>query len=130
MSVDANTRFARSHEWARREGDEFVVGISDHAQQSLGDIVFVELPKPGAVFAAKAVFGVVESVKAASDMYLPVGGRISAVNEALVEQPELINQDCYGQGWIARVRPEAESAGDWDGLLSPADYDQFAAGEA
>jgi glycine cleavage system H protein len=131
MSLDANTRFAPSHEWARKEGDEFVIGLSDHAQQSLGDIVFVELPQPGAVFAAQAPFGVVESVKAASDIFLPLGGRIIGVNEKLAAQPELINQDCYGEGWLIRIKPEnPETAGDeWEKLLSPADYDDLVAAE-
>jgi glycine cleavage system H protein len=132
MSLDPNTRFAPSHEWARREGTEVVIGISDHAQESLGAIVFVELPQPGTVFAAQAAFGVVESVKAASDIYLPVGGRISAVNEKLADQPELINQDCYGQGWLVRVIPESPegAAKDWAALLSPAEYDKIAAQES
>jgi glycine cleavage system H protein len=127
MSLDANTtRFAATHEWARKEGGELVIGISDHAQHSLGDIVYVDLPKPGAVFKAGAVFGVVESVKAASDIYLPVGGKIAAVNEALAERPELINRDCYGEGWIARMVPEDPSA--WEGLLSAGEYGKIAAG--
>jgi glycine cleavage system H protein len=120
-------RFAPSHEWARREGQEMVIGISDHAQRSLGDIVFVDLPKTGLVLAAKASFGVVESVKAASDIYLPVGGTITAVNEALRDRPELINKDCYGEGWILRIRPEAP--GEWDTLLSPGDYAAVTADE-
>jgi glycine cleavage system H protein len=118
--LPAGTRFAPSHEWARKEGGEFVVGISDHAQHSLGDIVFVDLPKAGAAFAAGASFGVVESVKAASDLYLPLGGTITAVNGELVEQPELINRDCYGDGWILRLRPD--NPAEWDALLAPADY--------
>lgn len=123
---DDKIRFAPTHEWARKEGGELVIGISDHAQQSLGDIVFVDLPKVGAIFKATAPFGVVESVKAASDIYLPVAGKITAINGALGEHPELINQDCYGTGWIVRIIPE--NPGEWEGLLSPGDYEKTAAG--
>jgi glycine cleavage system H protein len=122
MSVGSDVRFAPSHEWARKEGSELVIGISDHAQHELGDIVFVDLPKIGAAFAAKAGFGVVESVKAASDVYLPVGGKIAAVNEALADHPELINKDCYGEGWIVRMVPD--NPAEWDALLSAEDYEK------
>jgi glycine cleavage system H protein len=125
MKLDPNARYTSSHEWARKEGAELAIGISDHAQHSLGDIVYVDLPKAGTSFSAKASFGVVESVKAASDIYLPVGGKITAVNGALAEEPALINQDCYGAGWLVRIAPD--NPGDWDSLLSPADYEQLAA---
>jgi glycine cleavage system H protein len=128
MKLDAEARYAESHEWARKDGDEITIGISDHAQESLGDIVFVELPRPGAVFRAGAAFGVVESVKAASDVYTPVGGTVRAVNEALGDQPELVNKDCYGEGWFIRIGPD--NPGDWDKLLSPADYEKHAGGAA
>jgi glycine cleavage system H protein len=127
MSTDANIRFAATHEWIRKEGGEFVVGISDHAQHSLGDIVYVELPQEGTAFDAKAVFGVVESVKAASDLYMPLAGKIGAVNKALEDKPELINQDCYGAGWIIRILPG--NPGEWDALLPPEEYEKIAAGE-
>jgi glycine cleavage system H protein len=124
MNLDANARYAPTHEWVRQEGTEWVIGISDHAQHSLGDIVFVDLPKPGAAFAAKASFGVVESVKAASDVYLPAAGTITAINDALAEHPELINQDCYGKGWLIRMRAGKEE--DWGALLSPEAYKALA----
>ncbi|MDR2102107.1 MAG: glycine cleavage system protein GcvH [Treponema sp.] len=124
---DDNIRFAPTHEWARKDGEELTAGISDHAQHSLGDIVFVDLPKIGAVFKARAPFGVVESVKAASDIYLPVAGKITAVNEALGEHPELINQDCYGAGWIIRFLPE--NPGEWESLLTQGAYNKTLAGE-
>jgi glycine cleavage system H protein len=127
MKLDAKARYAKSHEWARKDGDEISIGISDHAQESLGDIVFVELPAPGTVFQAGASFGVVESVKAASDVYAPVGGKVLAVNEALADQPELVNRDCYGEGWFIRIAPDKPA--DWDTLLSPADYETFAGAE-
>jgi glycine cleavage system H protein len=122
MSASSDVRFTPSHEWARKEGSELVIGISDHAQHELGDIVFVDLPKAGAAFAAKACFGVVESVKAASDIFLPVGGKITAVNDELTDHPELINKDCYGEGWIVRIAPDDPAA--WDTLLSAADYEK------
>jgi glycine cleavage system H protein len=122
MSLSSDIRFAPTHEWARKEGSELVIGISDHAQHELGDIVFMDLPKIGAAFAAKTSFGVVESVKAASDLYLPVGGKISAVNKELGEHPELINKDCYGGGWIVRIVPDDPA--EWDALLSAEDYEK------
>jgi glycine cleavage system H protein len=127
MKLDAEARYAESHEWARKDGGGITIGISDHAQESLGDIVFVELPPPGAVFQAGAAFGVVESVKAASDVYAPVGGTVRAVNEALADQPDLVNKDCYGQGWFIRIEPD--KPGDWDKLLSPADYEKLTGAE-
>ncbi|MDR2629689.1 MAG: glycine cleavage system protein GcvH [Spirochaetaceae bacterium] len=122
MKTDAQARFAPTHEWARKGGDELIVGISDHAQHSLGDIVYVDLPKVGTVFAGHAVFGVVESVKAASDVYLPVGGKITAVNDRLAGEPGLINQDCYGEGWLVRLLPD--NPGEWETLLSPGEYEK------
>ncbi|MDR1059041.1 MAG: glycine cleavage system protein GcvH [Treponema sp.] len=122
MKIDTQARFAKTHEWAKKAGDELIVGISDHAQQSLGDIVYVDLPKTGTAFAAHTAFGVVESVKAASDVYLPVSGRITAVNEKLVDQPGLINQDCYGEGGLVRLLPD--NPGEWETLLSPEEYEK------
>ncbi len=124
MKLDQNARYAVSHEWARRDGDELIIGISDHAQHSLGDIVFVDLPKVGSALAAKAAFGVVESTKAASDIYMPLAGKITAVNKALEDSPDLINKDCYGEGWIIRIAPD--NMPDWDKLLSAQDYEKTA----
>ncbi len=120
MKLDQDARYTESHEWIRKDGDEFVIGISDHAQHSLGDIVFVDLPKAGAVLAAKAAFGVIESTKAASDIYMPVAGKVSAVNEALADSPELINKDCYKEGWIIKIVPD--NMDDCNKLLSAEDY--------
>ena len=122
MKLDANARYAKTHEWARKEGTVITVGITDHAQSSLGDIVFVDLPKPGAKFKAGAVFGAVESVKAASDLYLPVSGTISAVNDALASAPETVNKDCYGEGWFVKIDPE--NASEFDALLAAEDYEK------
>ncbi|MDR2370615.1 MAG: glycine cleavage system protein GcvH [Treponema sp.] len=124
MKLDDKARYAKTHEWARKEGKVIAVGISDHAQHSLGDIVFVDLPKPGSSFKAGAVFGAVESVKAASDLYLPVSGTIAEINNVLSGSPETVNKDCYGEGWMVRVEPE--DFAEFDALLAPADYEKIA----
>jgi glycine cleavage system H protein len=114
-------KYAASHEWARVEEDGTVtVGITDHAQIALGDVVFVELPEVGTVFSAGQEAGVVESVKAASDVYAPVSGEVIEVNEALEEAPEAINADPYGDGWFYKIRPS--DASELDGLLTADQY--------
>jgi glycine cleavage system H protein len=128
MKLDPQARYARSHEWARKAGDEIVCGISDHAQESLSDVVYVELPEVGDTFDREDTFGVVESVKAASDLYIPMGGEISAVNEALEDTPELVNQDPYGKGWMVRLRPSDPA--EFDNLMDGAAYEAFVAEEA
>ena len=125
----AELKYASSHEWARLEEDGTVtVGISDHAQNALGDVVFVELPEPGAQLAAGDEAGVVESVKAASDVYAPVGGEVIAVNEALDDAPETVNTDPYSDGWFFKLR--IEDATELDKLLSAEDYDAQCADES
>ena len=120
-NIPADLRFAASHEWVRLEADGSVtVGISDHAQEALGDVVFVELPEVGAELAAGQEAGVVESVKAASDVYAPITGEIVAVNDALVSAPEIANSDPYGDGWFFKIKPA--NAADLDGLLSAEQY--------
>jgi glycine cleavage system H protein len=125
--IDSSARYLKTHEWARRDGDEIVCGISDHAQESLSDLVYVELPLVGATLRAGEAFGVVESVKAASDVYMPVGGTITAVNNALEGGPEAINKDPYGAGWLIRVKPD--NAADLDALMDAAAYEQQLASE-
>jgi glycine cleavage system H protein len=120
LSVPEELQYTRSHEWVRIEGDTATIGITDHAQEELGDIVFVELPEQGATFDAGDSFSTVESVKAVSDLYAPVGGEVVEVNEALNDSPEKINEDPYGDGWIVKLRVSDE--GD---LLSASDYDQL-----
>lgn len=105
MSIDAKAKYAESHEYARLEGGQVVVGISDHAQSELGDIVFVELKDVGKTLAKGQIFGTVESVKAASDLYMPVGGSIAAVNEALQADPALVNREPYSGGWMIKIQP-------------------------
>ena len=103
MSVPADLRYTKDHEWVRIEGDTATFGITDHAQEALGDIVFVELPDVGRSVDAGEAYGVVESVKAVSDVYAPVAGEVSEVNGALEDEPDLVNSDAYGAGWIAKV---------------------------
>ena len=123
MSLHPETLcYADTHEWARREEDGTVtVGITDHAQQALGDVVYVELPSVGAVLSAGAQTGIVESVKAASDIYAPVSGTVVAINEALVDAPEQINEDPYDKGWFFKLMPE--DLQQLDTLLSAAAYE-------
>ena len=119
-NIPADLRFAESHEWARLEPDGSVtVGISDHAQQALGDVVFVELAEVGKVFAAGDAAGVVESVKAASDIYAPIGGEVIAVNEELADSPEQLNEEPYG-AWIFKLKPS--NPAELDKLLDAAGY--------
>lgn len=119
-NIPADLRFAESHEWARLEADGSVtVGISDHAQQALGDVVFVELPEVGKTFSAGDAAGVVESVKAASDIYAPVSGEVIAVNEELADSPELLNEKPY-ESWIFKLKPS--NPAELDKLLDAAGY--------
>ena len=121
MAVPEELQYTKTHEWVRREDDVATVGITEHAQDELGDVVFIELPEKGASFGAGDAFGTVESVKAVSDLYAPVGGEVVEVNETLNDAPEKINEEPYGDGWIIRLRVSEEadllSAGDYDKLL-------------
>ena len=122
--IPGDLKFLKSHEWARVEGDgKVTIGISDHAQGLLGDLVYVELPTVGDRVEAGNACAVVESVKAASDVYSPVSGKVVAVNEALSDKPETINEDAYGEGWILVVQPDSlDEVGE---LLSPDDYSEL-----
>lgn len=118
--VPSGLQYTKEHEWIRREGDgTVVVGITDHAQHQLGELVYVELPEAGRVLQPGDAMAVVESTKAASDVYAPVAGTVTAVNPALASQPELVNTDPYGQGWLVRLKP---ADGATAGLLDPAAY--------
>lgn len=112
-------RFTKSHEWVHVEGGVATIGISDHAQSELGDVIFVELPAVGAVLASGDKFGTIESVKAASDLYAPVGGTVTAVNDQLADAPERVNSDPYGEGWMVRLNSVDESGSE---LLDEAGY--------
>ena len=120
MSVPGDLQYTKSHEWVRVEGDVATVGITDHAQDELGDVVFVELPEQGATLEAGDSFGAVESVKAVSDLYAPVGGEVVEVNGTLEDSPEKINEDPYGEGWILKLRTSGEAD-----LLSADDYEKL-----
>ena len=121
-NIPENLLYTSDHEWVRTEGAEYVIGITDHAQNSLGDVTFVELPSIGESFDVQAVFGVVESVKAASDLFMPIAGEIIDINEGLNDSPESVNSDPYQSGWMIRIRPSSES--DIKSLLSPNLYKQ------
>jgi glycine cleavage system H protein len=124
VQVPEELRYTQDHEWLRVEGDEAVVGITEYAAGELGDVVFVELPAAGANLEAAQSFGVIESVKTASDLYCPAAGEVLAVNSALADKPELVNDDPYGDGWMIRIRlsdPDAATAGS-ERLMDAAAY--------
>lgn len=124
--IPTELKYTLSHEWLRSLPDGTVeIGISDHAQEALGDLVFVELPELGRRLAAGEACAVVESVKAASDIFAPIGGTVVATNEKLAQAPELVNRDPYGSGWLMRLKPQAPEA--MTGLLSAQDYQAVAA---
>ena len=126
MPVPTDRRYTKEHEWIQVVGQQAKVGITDYAQQSLGDIVFVELPKVGAELAAGKTFGTVESVKAVSDLFAPASGTVTEVNGALSTSPEMVNKDPHGS-WM--IQMTLKNAGDLHDLLSPEDYDKFVAEE-
>lgn len=124
-NIPAELRYAKSHEWVRVESDGSVtIGITDYAQNSLGDITYVQMPKVGATLTAGATFGVVESVKAASDLYAPIGGSVLAVNGALESAPDTVNRAPYGDGWMLKLKPSDPAA--VNGLLDAAAYAKLA----
>ena len=123
--VPKDLKYTREHEWAKQEGDRVRVGITAYAQEQLGDVVFVELPKVGAKVTASKNFGVVESVKAVSDLFAPVSGEIAEVNGELTQKPETVNQDPYGRGWMIIVKPSNKA--EWDQLLTAQHYEEYLA---
>lgn len=120
INYAADRKYAMTHEWVKQEGELVVIGISDYAQDQLGDVVFVELPDVGKTLQAGGAIGVVESVKAASDIFTPVGGTVEATNGKLTESPELLNKDPLGDGWIIKLRPS--NLAEMDRLLDAAAY--------
>jgi glycine cleavage system H protein len=120
MSYPDDLRYSKEHEWVRADGDEATIGITSFAADELGDIVFVELPEVGATVTQFGTFGVVESVKAVSDLYSPVSGEVTEVNDALREAPELLNGDPFGEGWIAKVT--LSNSSELDALMDAAGY--------
>jgi glycine cleavage system H protein len=127
-NVPENLHYSKDHEWVRVEGDTAVVGITDHAQDQLGDVVYVELPKAGEEFAAHESFGSVESVKAVSEIFTPVSGKVVEVNDTLNDEPEKVNKDPYGEGWMIKIK--LSSAGEVDSLLTAAEYEDFTKAES
>ena len=123
----ADRRYTKTHEWVQVDGKTVTVGITDFAQSQLGDVVFLELPSPGRKLAVRESFGVVESVKAASDLYSPVAGRVTDVNEKLAGKPELVNQDPYGEGWLLKLVLTGDLPSD---LLDEAGYKEVAEASA
>jgi glycine cleavage system H protein len=124
-NIPADLRYTKEHEWAKLEGDKARIGITAFAQEQLGDVVFVELPKVGAKVSAMKTFGVVESVKAVSDLYAPLSGEVVEINAELPKKPELVNADPYGQGWMIVVK--LANAKEWESLMPAADYDKLVA---
>jgi glycine cleavage system H protein len=114
-------KYTKEHEWVKLDGDLAVIGITNYAQEQLGDIVYVELPQPGDTLSQLEAFGIIESVKAASDLFAPIGGEVVAVNEELVDRPELVNEDAYGEGWMLQVHPEDES--EMEALMTAEEYE-------
>ena len=123
MNFPNDVKYTKEHEWIRQEGDVAYVGITDYAQEQLGDIVFVDIQTVGETLAADEVFGTIEVVKTISDLFLPVAGEVLEQNEALEEQPELVNKDPYGEGWLIKVR--MTDPAEYDALLSAADYEKL-----
>jgi glycine cleavage system H protein len=120
MKIDETCKYTESHEWIRVEGDEGICGISDYAQEQLSDVVYVELPEEGDTLDQGETYATVESVKAAADVYMPVGGEILEINEALEDEPELVNQDPFGEAWLVRIR--IADPAELDDLLDPEAY--------
>ena len=126
-NIPEDLHYSKDHEWVRVEGDVAVVGITDYAQNSLGDVVYVELPKVGEQFAANEPFGSVESVKAVSEVFSPVTGEVAGANDSLNDEPEKVNQDPYGEGWMIRMK--MSNPGEVDSLLTAAEYEDFTKGD-
>lgn len=120
MNFPNDVKYTKEHEWIRLEGDVAYVGITDYAQEQLGDIVFVDIQTEGETLAADEVFGTIEVVKTISDLFLPVAGEVLEQNGALEEQPELVNKDPYGEGWLIKLKPAADA--DFDSLLNAEEY--------
>lgn len=116
----SDLRFTATHEWLRQDGDEVTIGITEHAQELLGDMVYVELPREGEAFEAGATLGVVESVKAASDFYAPVSGVVTGVNHAVNDNPALVNTEPFGAGWLVRLKPQ--DSGEMEALMNADQY--------
>jgi glycine cleavage system H protein len=122
-NIPENLRYSKDHEWVKVEGDEATIGITDYAQHSLGDVVYVDMPRVGDSFGTHESFGSVESVKAVSEIFTPVAGKVSEVNEGLNETPEAVNSDPYGAGWMIKIK--MDNPGEADAMLSGEEYDEY-----
>ena len=127
-NVPEDLHYSKDHEWVRVDGNEAIIGITDYAQNSLGDVVYVELPKVNDEFAANEAFGSVESVKAVSEVFNPVSGIVVKINESLADEPETVNSDPYGAGWMIRIK--MSNPGEVDSLLTAAEYEDFTKAES
>lgn len=127
-NIPENLRYSKDHEWVGVEGDVASIGITDHAQHSLGDVVYIDLPRVGDKFGAHEAFGSVESVKAVSEIFTPVAGEVVEVNEAINDTPESVNSDPYGAGWMVKVK--MANAGEADAMLSAVEYEEYLAAAA
>jgi len=127
-NVPEDLHYSKDHEWVRVDGDQAIIGITDYAQNSLGDVVYVELPKAEDEFAAHEPFGSVESVKAVSEVFTPIAGTVVKINEALADEPETVNSDPYGEGWMIRLK--MTNPGEVDSLLTAAEYEDFTKAES
>jgi glycine cleavage system H protein len=127
-NVPEDLHYSKDHEWVRVDGDQAIIGITDYAQNSLGDVVYVELPKAGEEFAANEPFGSVESVKAVSEVFTPIAGAAVKINETLADEPESVNSDPYGEGWMIRLK--MANPGEVDSLLTAAEYEDFTKAES
>ncbi|HCA59516.1 MAG TPA: glycine cleavage system protein GcvH [Blastocatellia bacterium] len=122
-NIPENLRYSKDHEWVSVEGDVATIGITDYAQSSLGDVVYVDFPRAGDKFATHEAFGSVESVKAVSEIFTPVGGEVVEVNEGLNDAPESVNNDPYGEGWMVKVK--MDNPGEADAMMSSAEYEEY-----
>ena len=128
MMVDADAKYLKSHEWVKQDGSVYSVGLSAYALEQLGDIVYIEFPQVGAEFKKEDAFGVIESVKTASDLYMPLTGKVVQVNEELPDNPDILSKDAYGAGWLIKV--EASDPAELETLLDAAGYQKFLETEA
>ena len=122
-NIPENLRYSKDHEWVKVDGDEATIGITDWAQNSLGDVVYVDMPRVGDSFGTHEAFGSVESVKAVSEIFTPVAGKVAAVNEGLNDTPEVVNSDPYGAGWMVKIK--MDNPGEADAMLSGEEYDEY-----
>ena len=125
-NIPENLRYSKDHEWISADGEVAAIGITDYAQHSLGDVVYIDLPRVGDKFAAHESFGSVESVKAVSEVFTPIGGEVTEVNDGLNDTPEKVNSDAYGEAWFVKIK--MDNPGDADAMLSAAEYEEYLEG--